>query len=167
MDTRGVGAILLKVAGLVLIVMAVADLPSFFSPLSMGANWSIKEAVGTAALILGPLIVLGILLWLFPGTIVNKIVADAPASSQASSDPRPIELVALTFLGIYLVARGIIDGGQVLVFVIATQIQSSEHAFISASIFSRFAAVVLEVLIGVFLCIGAKSLLDLIARLRR
>ena len=166
MDTRGIGAVLLKVAGLVLITMSVANLPGFFSPLSAGVDWSFGESAGAAAVILGPLAVLGVVFWLFPGAIVNKIVAEAPSSQASSFDPRPIELIALAILGIYLIARGAIDLIQVISFIVAMQVQNSEHAFISATIISRVAAIGAQVLIGIWLCVGAKSVAGLIARLR-
>jgi len=156
----------MKVTGLVLIAMSLANLPGFFSPLTLGANWSFGQAAGAAAVIVGPLLALGIVFWLFPGTIVNKIVAHDPSLSASPMNLRPLELVALAILGIYLIARGLVDAIQVVAFIVAMQTMNSDHAFISASVISRGAAIAVQIGIGIWLCVGAKGIASMIARLR-
>src|SRR5258708_306657 len=107
MDTRSIAAVLLKITGLVLIVVSVSQLPGYFPLTGRGYDFSIGEVLATAAIALGPLVLLGLGLWLFPGTVANRIVSSAPTDTVIV-DGRPIELVALTIVGVYLFADGLI-----------------------------------------------------------
>jgi len=165
MDTRAIGAILLKIAGLVLIAESAASLPAFFSPVSVGANWTFAEAAATAAATIGPMAVVGILFWLFPGSIVNKIVASADVPESVGS--RPIELVAVSLVGISLISGSLVKLSREIASWVVIQAQSPDHMFIWASLVSNFVAIMVQAAIGVGLCIGARGVVDLIHRLRR
>src|SRR5258706_15047987 len=110
MYTRSIAAVLLKVTGLVLIVVCVSQLTSYFPLTASSHGFSIAEVLSTTAIALGPLTLVGLVFWFFPGTLTNKIVSGAPSDSVVA-DVRPIEQVALTILGVYLVAHAIIGGG--------------------------------------------------------
>ena len=166
MDTRSLGAILIKVTGLVLMVVSISQLPAYFPLMSRGYDFSIGETLGTAALALAPLGVLGLVLWFFPGTVANRIVAGAPAA-DSPVDFRPLELVALTVLGIYLLAHGLIDAVRDAVLVVVMHRQNQDLALIPASIFGHVAAAIAQLLIGAALCIGAKGVSRVIEGLRR
>jgi hypothetical protein len=165
MDTRAIGAILLKIAGLFLIAESVASLPAFFSPMSVGAHWTFTEAAATAAVTIGPTAVAGILFWFFPGAIVNKIVA--PADLPETLGSRPIELVAVTLVGVSLISGSLVKLSRAIASWVVVQSQSPDHMFIWASLAANFVAIIVEAAIGVMLCIGARGVVDLIHRLRR
>jgi hypothetical protein len=156
MDTRSIAAVLLKVTGLVLIVIATGR----------GYDFSIGEVLATTALALGPFAVLGLVLWFFPGTVANRIVSSAPAES-AVVDIRPIELVALTILGVYLLAHGVIGAVRDTVLLIVMHRQNADLTVVPASIIAHIAATAVELVIGAGLCIGAKGVSRVIERLRR
>jgi hypothetical protein len=165
MDAKTISAILLKVAGLMIVAMCVAQLPSYFPLMGRGAEWSLTEVLATSAISLGPLTVLGLCLWFFPGTIANRIVS-GESLSRSASDVRAIELVALTVLGIYILTWGVIDVVRDVVFIVAMQRQSPDYVPIPASIVGRIAASVAQLIIGAWLCVGARGISRVVERLR-
>ena len=165
MDTRSIAAVLLKITGLVLIVISVSQLPGYFPLTGRGYEFSIGEILATAAVALGPLVVLGVGLWLFPGTVANRIVSGAP-TNPVIVDGRPIELVALTIVGVYLVADGLIGAVRDAVLLIVMHRQNEVAPLLPASVIAHIAATVAELLIGATLCIGAKGVSRVIERLR-
>jgi len=165
MDTRGIGALLLKVAGLILLLVAISQLPGYFPLTGRGYEFSIGEAFTTAALALGPLVVLGLVLWFFPDTLVNRIVIPEPSASPAA-EGRPLELVAITLVGIYLLADGVISAVRSVVFLIVVHRQDAA-VVLPASIFANIGATVAELAIGITLCIGAGGVSRVIERLRQ
>lgn len=166
MDTRTIATMLLKVTGLVLIVISISQLPGYFPLAGRGYDFSIGETLATAALALAPLAALGLALWFFPGTVANRIVSGAPADSVVG-DVRPIELVALTVLGVYLVAHGFIGAVRDVVLLVVMHRQNANLAPVPASIIAHTAATIVELLIGFGLCIGARGVSRVIERLRR
>ena len=165
MDTRSIGAIVIKITGLVMIVVSVVQIPAFFPLTSRGYGFSYGELLATAALGLGPLALIGLLLWFFPGTITNRIVSGAPLAGSPA-DFRPLELVALTVLGIYLVADGIIGATRDVAFVIAVNRQNPSE-LLPASIIGHIAATAVKLAIGVVLCVGAKGVSRAVERSRQ
>src|SRR4051812_24485584 len=154
MDTRSIAAVLLKVTGLVLIVFSVSQLPGYFPLTSSTYRFSIAEVLSTTAIALGPLTLIGLLLWLFPGTLTNRIVSSAP-SDLGVADVRPIEQVALTILGIYLLAHAIIGGARDVILFIVVNRQNGSLGAVPASVIAHAGAAVVEAVIGAVLCIGA------------
>ena len=161
MDTRGVSVVLLKLTGLVLIVISVSQLPSYFPLSGRGYDFSMGQVLGTAALALAPLALIGLVLWFFPGTVANKVVSGAPADV----DLAPIELVALTILGLYLVTDGIIAAVRSVVLLIFMSRQ--DLGPIPVSVLANIAATAAELLIGFCLCIGAKGVARVLEGWRR
>jgi hypothetical protein len=166
MDTRTVSTILLKVTGLVLLVVSISQLPSYFPLTGRGYDFSIGEVLATAAAALVPLALVGLALWFFPGTVANKIVSTTSAES-ATADSRPIELVALTVLGVYLVADGLIGAARDVAIVIVVNRQDASSSLLPASIVAHIVATAVQLLIGIGLCIGANGVLRVIERLRQ
>jgi hypothetical protein len=166
MDTRSISAILLKVTGLVLILYCVAQLPAYFALRSPGYDFSVAQLSLTVAATLGPLAILGVILWFFPGTITNKIVSNGSVESPAM-DGRQVEIVALTIVGVFLVAEGLIGAVHDITLFVAFNRQSDIPMTIPSSVFAHVAATVAEILIGLTLCIGAKGIAEVIRRLRR
>jgi uncharacterized membrane protein (UPF0136 family) len=166
MDTRGVGAIILKITGLVMIVTAVIQIPGYFPLTTRGYDLSFGETLGAAAVALGPLAIVGALLWFFPGTITNRIVSGAPAS-HGPIDFRPLELIALSVLGIYLLTGGLIGLVRDVVIVIVMSRQASGPDLIPASVVAHAAATIAELAIGATLCVGAKGISRMVERWRQ
>src|SRR5258706_11599012 len=165
MDTKTISAILLKVAGLMIIAMCVAQLPSYFPLMGRGTEWSLTEVLATTAISLGPLTVLGLCLWFFPGTIANRIVS-GESLSQSAFDTGAIELVGLTVLGIYVLTWGVVDAVRDIVFIVVMQRQNPDSVLIPASVAGRIAASAAQLIIGAWLCVGARGISRIVERLR-
>ena len=167
MDTKSIAAIIIRIVGLVMIVISVLQIPAYFPLTHRGYDFSVGEALATGLLALGPLALAGLLFWFFPGTITNRIVSGARAPDSSATDFRPLQLVALTVLGIYLLASGLIGVVRDVVLVIVMHRQSSGTELIPASIVAHIAATVAQLLIGAGLCIGARGISNMVERLRR
>jgi hypothetical protein len=165
MDTRTISIVLLKITGLVLLVICVSQLPGYFPLTGRGYEFSIGEVLATAAVALVPLSLIGLALWFFPGTVANKIVSPSPESAIA--DSRAIELVALTVLGVYLVADGLVGATRDVAIVILANRQDASSSLLPTSVVAHIAATVVQLLVGSGLCIGAKGVLRVIERLRQ
>jgi len=166
MDTRSIAAVLLKVTGLLLIVFSVSQLPAYFPLTGSTYGFSIAEVLSTTAIALGPLTLVGLLLWFFPGTLTNKIVSSAP-SDPGVADVRPIEQVALTILGVYLGVHAIIGGARDVILFVVVNRQNGNLGAVPASVIAHAGATVVEAVIGAILCIGARGVSRIIERLRR
>ena len=166
MDTKTIGTILIKTTGLLLLVVSVSQLPGYFPLTGRGYDFSIGEALAAAALALGPIALLGFGLWFFPGTLVNKIVYSSPADPP-STDTRPIELVALSLLGVYLLADGLIGIVRDIVIVIVVNRRDQNMDLLPASVVAHMVATGVQLLIGGVLCLGAKGVARFIEKLRR
>jgi hypothetical protein len=164
-DTKSVGAIIIKITGLVMVVLSVVQIPAYFPLTNRGFGFSIGEFLATAGLALGPLALAGLLLWFFPGTITNRIVSGAPPAGS-STDFRPLELVAITVLGIYLFADGLVGAVRDIAIFIAVNRQNPSE-LVPASIVGHVSATAAQLVIGAILCIGAKGISTTLERLRR
>ena len=107
MDTKDIAALLLKTAGLVMFAYAIFDIPYYFLPSKTDSEYSFIASFMQAAGILALPIVLGLLLWFFPATVVNKIVSGDKLTDGLQV--RDLERVALTVIGIWFVAFGVSD----------------------------------------------------------
>ena len=128
MDTKDVSAILLKTVGLVMVAYAVFELPLYFPPNSGSLDqYSIFAALAQATATLALPIVLGLLLWFFPSTVTNKIVAGEKLSGDrfGSAD---LERVALTVVGAWLVAYGLLTVIYSIASLIFVQREYAERA---------------------------------------
>ena len=166
MDTRSIAALLLKITGLVLIVISISQIPGYFPLTHRDYGFSIGEVLTTAAVALGPLVLIGFVLWFFPGTVTNKIVSTAPSDSTVF-DVRPIELVALTILGVYLGTHALIGLIRDITFLVVENRQTNGLVTTPASVIAHLVAAVAELVIGVGLCIGARGVARVIERLRQ
>ncbi|HZZ91012.1 MAG TPA: hypothetical protein VFE23_00515 [Usitatibacter sp.] len=165
MDMRGISAVLLKITGLVMVVMCIAQVPSYFSLMTREGGWSFWQITGTAAMTLGPLTVAGLVLWFFPGTVANKIVSVGDAA-QGSFDWRPLELIALTILGLYLIARGVVNLTFDVVVMALMLDQSPDFSSLPLSTIARMVAAGAELAIGFILCIRRRGVIRILERLR-
>jgi hypothetical protein len=165
-DTKSIAAVLLKVAGLILIGACVTQLPSYFPARFEGSNWSFAESVVSAAATVGPALLLGLCLWFFPGTIANKVVAPVPEASTPF-EFQVLLLIAVVILGLFLIAHGTVD----LVYHVATLVQMQRLnpaiPFVPPSVFAGLIASALEIVIGLAFCLGRGGIARLVERARR
>jgi hypothetical protein len=162
MDTRSIAVILLKVAGLVLVSLGVTRLVGFF-PIGQGGSFSYPEILVAAALGIGPQVLLGAAFWFFPGSIANRIVSGG-TSEDSSVQLREFQLIAITVLGLYLVANALADAVYLATATISYYRQSPDMTF--GPILGRVAACAAELAIGAAFCIGTKGIVRIIERMR-
>jgi hypothetical protein len=100
MDAKDLAALLLKIAGLVILGHALFQVPYFF-PLDeiSGGKFSFADAAMSAVYYTTLPLVVGALLWFFPATISNKIVSGEKLS-DASFGVKQFEQVALALIGV-------------------------------------------------------------------
>lgn len=104
---------------------------------------------------------------LFPALIIaNKIVSAGSGAGQPF-ELREVQVVAVTVLALYLVARGITDLVYHIATIVYLQRQNPELTFIPASVIGGVASAATEVIVGAILCIGAKGALRIIERMRQ
>jgi uncharacterized membrane protein len=166
MDTRTIAATLLKVAGLVIITYTVSQLPSYF-PVRLGGEqgYSIAAAMLEAAFTLLPSFLLGICFWFLPGTITNKVVAP----HQTADDPANIEVierVAISVLGLYLVAHGISDLIYNLTTLYQLRRQFPDQEVMPARPVAGLVSSAAEGLIGLVIVLRSKGVANVLQKLR-
>jgi hypothetical protein len=166
MDTRTLAATLLKVAGLVIITYTVSQLPSYF-PVRLGAEqgYSIAAAMMEAALTLLPSFLLGVGFWFLPGTITNKIVAPHQAGGDSTSI-EVIERVAISVLGLYLVAHGITDLIYNLTTLYQLRRQFPDQEIMPARPIAGLVSSAAEGLIGLVIVLRSKGVANVLRKLR-
>jgi hypothetical protein len=165
MDTKSIAAVLLKIAGLVLIGACVTQLPSYFPVRLEAGEWSPSQSIFAAVLTVGPAALLGICLWFFPGTIANKIVAPA-AGVPEPSGLDAILVLSVAVLGLYLMAHGTVDLIYHLATIVRLRQLNQDVIPIPPTVFAGAIASAVEIAIGLAFCIGRRGIGRLIQKAR-
>jgi hypothetical protein len=164
MDAKDIATILLKTAGLVMFAYAIFDIPYYFPPyVTSGGEQSFINAWMQAAAVVTLPIVLGLVLWFFPATVVNKIVAGPKLTEGLQI--HHFERVALTVLGVWLVAYGIVDVIHYVTSFFSVRQQFPD--FPGSRFWLGILTPAAKLLVGAGMAIGAKGVVRLIARVRR
>ncbi len=110
-----------------------------------------------AVITMGPVVLLGLALWMFPGTISNKIVA--VSETRASNDElRGLQQIAIATLGLYLVAHGIADLIFHVITVIHLQRQNPGYDFVPATVLGGLFAAAVQVALGAAFVGGSRAI---------
>ena len=162
-DFRGLSRLLLRIAGAVIVVWAVAQLPTkiifvaTFREIGLELWAQIALIVSASAL---P-ILLGAALLGFPGVIINRLIAGEPTGTTLPEALAKIEGVALGVLGMYLAVQALIDAvylwGKLEVYWLLVDKNRSD-AYMPKMLpddVGTIAATALEFLLGVALMLGA------------
>jgi hypothetical protein len=166
MDTKDVSAILLKTMGLVMLAYAVFAIPSYFPPrVNLTDQYSILDALVEAGGTLALPFVFGLLLWFFPATVTNKIVGGKKLSGERFGAP-DLERVALTVVGLWLVAYGVADMVYTLSTMVTLQLAYGERVAQLSRYIPGIITSAAKVAMGVGLAFGAKGIARLIDRVR-
>src|SRR5438552_6077013 len=156
MDTKDLTAVSLKVTGLVILAYSVFQLPRYFIPTAGSISSSFTGSLLEAAAALALPAIVGLLLWLFPATVTNKIVSGHKLSEATFGVPQ-LERVALSVLGIWLVASGLGDIIYNLsaVFFIQREYPTEQ---LPPRVYVGAIASAAKVVIGVAIALGAKGI---------
>ena len=165
MDTKDISAVLLKTVGLVMVAFAVFEIPAYLPPrVSLTEEYSLLMALVDAAAILTLPIVLGLLLWFFPATVVNKIVSGEKLSGERFG-VLELERVALIVVGAWLVAYGITD----LTYGISSMVVM-QKVYDQTLVLGRYApglvTSIVKIALGLGLALGATGVAGFIRRIR-
>jgi hypothetical protein len=166
MDTKDVSALLLRTIGLVMVAYSVFEIPLYFIPNAGGSDqFSFLAVFAQAAAALTLPIVLGLLLWFFPATITNKIVSGAKLSGDRFG-AADLERVALTVVGLWLIAYGIADLIYSFSLLIFTQREYAERSPPLTRYLPGIVTSAAKVVIGAGIAVGAKGIARVLTRAR-
>jgi hypothetical protein len=111
MPLREIARLLVKIAGLIVIVSAVIDLPVLLGRmLPMEAPMTARDVITMT--LMPPAIagLIGLVMFWGAGRIVDRLLVEPAAPGQAGGvDLRAVEEIAIAALGLYFVATGIAD----------------------------------------------------------
>jgi len=113
MNSRELARLIVKIAGLLIVVGALTELPRDLAGImSRQTNFSVRDLllIGTAptAIVVG----IGLLLFWCVDSIVDRAIFSSPAHAAAPTpdDFRAVEEVALVILGVYFICAGLSEG---------------------------------------------------------
>jgi hypothetical protein len=160
MDTRTFAATLLKVAGLVIVIHALSQFPNYLpAPWDPQATYSVTLAIMSASVNVLPPILLGSILWFFPGKVANRIIV--PEAGVEAIPLAGVERVAVTTLGLFLVAWGVSD----LVYQVALYFQIRDQNYGMYAL-PRMLSAFVQFSAGAVFVLGAKGIVRWLQSMR-
>jgi hypothetical protein len=166
MDTKDIAALLVKTAGLILFGYAVIRLPAYILPGGdPNAPFSIAALFAQAAVFLALPMLLGLLFWFFPATVTNKMVSGEKLAG-AQFGLREFERVALTIVGVSIVAYGLADFIHAVAVAYFLHNQHPEVTPLPSDIYAGIVLPVAKIAIGAALAVGARGIGKFVARLQ-
>lgn len=175
MEYRMLAALIIRLAGLLLIVSTVNSAAKSFSYFIHAGS---AEKVGIGLLLLSVFVsailpvVIGALLIYFPKAVTTNVLKIQGLESGTENDLRPLQRVAFAVVGLWLVVYAILDAVYVyaktrVYFRILEEMPSySKLPPISPDDFGSIVSAVLQLVIGLWLLIGNRSIVNVLARLR-
>ena len=168
MDQHELSRILIKVAGISIIIYVLVGIPAYIS--YYFSLRLVEESVITFFLvsILPMLIPLtaGYLMWQFPSTIANKIIKTKedynPRDSRIGFE---IQIIAFSVLGMYLLFNSFSDIVYHLSYYFQTK-EASGEGNIMINTYSLIFATAAEILFACLLLFGGKYIVGLIRKIR-
>jgi len=169
MDYRELSKLLIKVAGMVVIVIAITSIPSHINGFLYQGQDTLSNFIKWVLLPLSPPLIVGYLMWSFPGTITNKIIEKNSEQTTNTVSLNEIERVAITTLGLVLMFYALSDIVFNFTYVLAENaghsIMSTEFR-ISAENWGHIAGTLVEILFALTLLIKANGVILLLNKLR-
>jgi|SRR5450755_1151525 len=163
MDAKDLAALLVKIAGLVIVGHALFEVPYFFPLDEISAGkFSYADALMSAVYYITLPLVVGALFWFFPATISNKIVSGKKLSDSGFGVAE-FEQVALTLIGVWLIAYGIVD---LFSFFAGVAVAERHFEGLPPRVYGALLAAVSRVLVGCAIAIGARGIVRLVNRAR-
>jgi len=168
MDIKQLSSLLVKVAGIVLIVYAISGIPNNInSYLFQGKDTAINFAVWVIIPVLFPFLI-GMAMWKFPTIITNKVI-NGVSNEVEGNTFRELELIALTILGLVLLFFALSDITFNLIYVWATnQVNNSPVSalLISPEDWGHIAGTFVEIIFALVLLFRSKGVIGIIKKFR-
>lgn len=162
MSREDIVAILVRLFGLYMLFVAIRALPALATVLSDSQEGAVALAASLVATGL-----FAALLWFFPLTIARKLLPAASESpAGAALDAKTAWALAISAVGVWLVARALTDAVYWLVFYLRSREVGAELAQLPPGDQAGMVATLVELLIGLFLTFGSSGLRGLLMRLR-
>jgi hypothetical protein len=166
METKDLAALLVKAAGLILFGYAVIRIPAYILPVGdPNAPFSLGALFVQAAVFLALPMLLGLLFWFFPATVTNKMVSGEKLA-RAQFGLREFERVALTVVGVSIVAYGFADLIHAVALAYFVHSQHPEVTPLPADLYAGIVFPAAKIAIGAGVAVGARGIGKLLARLR-
>ena len=166
MDMKDLAALLVKTAGLTLFGYALIRLPVYILPVGdPNAPFSIGALFAQAGVILALPMLLGLLFWFFPATVTNKMISGEKLAG-AQFGLREFERVALTIVGVSIVAYGLADFIHAVAFAYILHNEHPEVTPLPAEVYAGIVFHVAKIAIGMSLTVGARGIGQFVARLQ-
>ncbi len=169
MDYRQLSNLLIKIAGIVIIVFAVTAIPGHINSfLYQGQDTLAKFAVWVIIPLIFPIIV-GLLMWSFPGTLTNRIFEKDIESSKSNGVSEEVEQIAVTVLGLILLFFALSDLTFNLVYVYFSNRENMSVIMsfrISPENWGYIIGTIVEIIFSLIILLKAKGVVLLIRRLR-
>ena len=175
MSYQSLLAMLLRVAGVAILVSAVAGIPTTFTSLLTWKgphDFSVTELVLLSLAAAIPAIVLSLLLILYPSSVVRP---PSPESSELARETQwagHFQATAFSVLGVYFIASALCSAAYYFARLkLYFQVIGSSDAFPKMPLllpddFGGFAFTAIQLLVGIALFLGGPGLVRLWARLR-
>ena len=173
MDHHALSRLLLRIAGVVVIVATLTAVPKSIVTLVVAAGQETNASPLITAIIasLVPLMIGMALVWL-PGTVANRLVDSTPTGNSQVDAAASLQAVALSIIGFYFFASSLFDA----VFWVAriklySAVMGSSEAFAGAPAvmpddFAGMVATGVQALAGVLLLLGSKGVGRLLVKAR-
>jgi hypothetical protein len=178
MDYRSFASLALRLAGVFILVCAIAGIPNTSVNLYMFGTRNeltppLLVTLAPALFSVSGSVIIGLLLIYFPSTVVNRVVARDPAVTEGSIAYRDLQSLAFSVLGLYFICVGLFDlmywAARGRLYYLA--IDEAAAAFprlpsLAPDEFGGLVSATLQVVGGVALFFGARGLSGLVERLR-
>ncbi|MEM7221700.1 MAG: hypothetical protein AAF495_01890 [Pseudomonadota bacterium] len=165
MDVRALASLITRTAGLVLLVIALADFPYRFADFAYAELRTGVTFLGTVVLPVALPLVVGLALIIWPGRVANSLVA--PSSDEPPKIPDALQSLVFAAIGLYLAADAALDLIWLGTFHFMAQAQGGYDVLADPQNSASLVTGVLGLGLGLILIFGAKGLTGFVRGLRR
>ncbi len=175
MDHRALAVLIIRVAGLLVIVSAIGYAAKSFGPFFFAETFQ-KVSVGLLLVSIFVSIVvpvaLGLVFIYFPGTITTRLLRVEGLESGSEKDTKPLQRVAFATIGIWLTLYAMIDAvyfyskAYLYLRFFEDMRAYSRPPSLSPDDFGGLVASGLQLIIGLWLLMGNRGIVNVLTRLR-
>jgi hypothetical protein len=175
MEHRALAALIVRIAGLLIVVSAITNAAKSFGPLFHPDS---SEKIGLGLLLLSAVVsviipvVLGLVLIYFPGAVTTKVLRIEGIETRGEIQVRPLQQVAFAAIGLWLVVYAILDSiyiyakTRIYIRLLEEMPAYVKPPSISPDDFAGYVSSGVQLLIGILLLVGSRGLANAISRLR-
>ena len=175
MEHRALAALIIRIAGLIVIVSAITYTAKSFGPFFVAdtaQKLSTDLVLVSIVISLVIPVVLGLLLVYFPGAITTRVLKIEGLESGSEKDTQAIERVAFAAIGLWLTLYAVIDAvyfyakARLFFRFLEDMPAYAKPPPILADDFGGLVSCAVQLLIGLWLLIGNRGIENILGRLR-